>query len=103
MHFYYDLEITRYKELDETDGSLVFAEKELVFKTSTYDFPKVDEVPVYIDHIIKEPCILTLKDYKDNGYHKIVKMNRMGIVPVKKTNDRNGTPYDIIDDVTSSL
>lgn len=79
LHFYYDLEIMAYRELDETDGGLVLANKELVFETSTYDFPKVDEVPDYIDHIINEPCVLTLKDYRENDYHKIVKYNQVMI------------------------
>lgn len=77
MHFYYDLKILRYKELDYIGDNLVLSEKELVFETSAYDFPKVDKVPMYIDKIIKEPCILTLKDCEYNNYHKIVKYNQV--------------------------
>lgn len=77
MYFYYTVKIYRYKELDETGDGLILAEKELIFEERTHDFPKVADVPDYIDYIINEPCNLKITDYESDGFHKIENYNQI--------------------------
>lgn len=58
MYFYYDIDI--------------FDGKKQIFHAEAYDFPKVQNLPNYIDHIvnIEEKDMFTYEDYEDNGFHR---------------------------------
>lgn len=58
MYFYYDIDIL--------DG------KKTLFSASTHDFPKVQDLPVYIDHMLdmKENDMFVYEDYEDGGFHR---------------------------------
>lgn len=58
MYFYYDIEI-----LDE---------KKTLFSARVHDFPKVQDLPIYIDHILdmEEKDMFIYEDFKDNGFHR---------------------------------
>lgn len=58
MYFYYNIKIL--------DG------KKTLFNASTHDFPKVQNLPIYIDYILdmKEEDMFVYEDYEDNGFHR---------------------------------
>ena len=76
MHYYYTIEIDCLNEVD-SEGDIVLAEKKTLFKADAYDFPKVQNVPAYINYIIEEPCNLVLEDFKKDEFHRIIKYNQV--------------------------
>lgn len=58
MYFYYNINI-----LDED---------KILFSSRTHDFPKVQDLPAYIDHILnmEEKDMFLYEDYKDGGFHR---------------------------------
>ena len=58
MYFYYDIDI-----LDDT---------KILFHADAYDFPKVQNLPNYIDYLVnmKEEDMFVYEDYEDNGFHR---------------------------------
>lgn len=58
MYFYYNIKV-----LDE---------KKVLFESSTHDFPKVQNLPIYIDHILnmKEDEMFVYEDIKDGGFER---------------------------------
>lgn len=58
MYFYYDIAIL--------DG------KKTIFESSIYEFPKVQNLPAYIKHIIdmKEEDMYLYEDFQDGGFHR---------------------------------
>ena len=46
--------------------------KKTLFSSSTHDFPKVQNLPIYIDHMldIEEKDMFVYEDFEDYGYHR---------------------------------
>lgn len=58
MYFYYDIDIL--------DG------KKTLFSASTHDFPKVQNLPIYIDYMLdmEEKDMFVYEDFEDCGFHR---------------------------------
>lgn len=58
MYFYYDINIM---DKDKT-----------LFSTRTHEFPKVQNLPIYIEHMLemKEDDMFVYENFEDNGFHR---------------------------------
>lgn len=76
MYYYYSINIFLDEEDEDGNGNKVVKRRN-IFSSDAYDFPKVQNLAPAIDYIVKEDCPIVLEDYRNDGFHRLIKYNQL--------------------------